>query len=748
MQQSSRGKREGTWKRGLLAGYDFNLYFDHFHLAHNLGSGEGHSRADDTVQVIGSVSTASRRPAARGVRAFRAGLKSAFATRSVEDAMNGMGWPGALTRLALLMICLPCAVLAQRPTIPNPNDVGPTGTISVSLRDQNGRPIALPSSFVTIVRAGEGAPTTPSQSLQGGEEWVFTNLLPGVEYVVKVEAPGFASAQQFVDLPSGNYASIRVYFYLVPADRGNRLAKPAGGAILAPRAQKEVQKGIKDLRANKIHSAQKHLANALKMAPGNPLVNYLMGECWLRAGKVEKAVPLLENAISLDPKQTQALLALGRVRFQQGNMARAIELLKQAVESKPKLWQAHWLLAAAFLRNGDNKQASKQAEAALKYGKEQADSARLILGVALAKLNKREKALKTLSEYLKRHPNDRRAKEIRGLMAKLRQPPNPAPAHAAGEQPEASAQADGAKIAASAPRSGAPKPTAEPTATPVTAPEPTPPPLMKVPAKENWAPPDIDAEKPATISDATCHLSPILRHAARHAEELVTDLQKFSATEHFEEVEIGRRGGLHRPVSLEFSYLVFIKHIRPHLISVDEMRTPNPAAQGEAGPLVSTGVAALELALHPDFSGDFDWKCEGMGEWEGQPAWLIHFRQRSDRPTSRLHAFLSSSGQEYDLPLKGRVWVGANGNQVLHMETDLVKPVKQVELKREHYAINYGLVKFRSHPVALWLPKSVDAYFRFQGHSYHQYSRFSNFELFWVGTAQKIGKPKQNPPKH
>ena len=33
-----------------------------------------------------------------------------------------------------------------------------------------------------------------------------------------------------------------------------------------------------------------------------------------------------------------------------------------------------------------------------------------------------------------------------------------------------------------------------------------------------------------------------------------------------------------------------------------------------------------------------------MGEWRGQPAWLIRFRQRADRPTSRLHGFEAPDG--------------------------------------------------------------------------------------------------------
>ncbi|MDE3137444.1 MAG: tetratricopeptide repeat protein [Acidobacteriota bacterium] len=667
--------------------------------------------------------------------------------------MNRRAWRAALAASALLTACLPCAEQArgqERPAVPGTTLVMATGTVYVSVRNEQGTPLGLPSA-VSITIAASGGPIMQHLTQKSGGEWEFQNLRPGVQYTVKVEAPGYRTAEQYVDLPYVDDASARVEFYLLPAKAGGGSAKPAGGAILAPRAQKEVQQGIKDLEAKKISSAQKHLAKALKMAPGNPLVNYLMGESWLRAGKVDEAIRYLEKAISLDPKQTQALLALGTVRYQQGDKAKAIELFKRAVESAPQLWQGHWLLADAYLRGGNYQQAREQAELAVKYGKEQADPARLILGVAQAKLGKRDEALGTFRDYLKRYPKGPRAEQVREIIKDLQQPPRAAPAKAAAQDARKRPQADGQTVAAATdaptPLSAEPKPTADLAAGPdVAATTLTPPHFVKVPAREDWAPADVDDEKPERISNATCPLPRILRQSARNAEELVNDLQKFSATENFEEVEISRAGQMSRPTAETFSYLVFIHYIRPHLISIDEMRTPSPAVELPAGQLISTGSAALALVFHPDFANDFDWKCKGMGEWKGQPTWLIHFRQRADRPTSRLHGF-EAPGGGYILALKGLAWVAANGNQVLHLETDLVKPVEQARLEREHFAINYGLVTFMTHPVALWLPKSVDTYWLYQGRSYHEYSRFSNFQLFWVGTAQEIGKPKQSPPK-
>jgi hypothetical protein len=69
--------------------------------------------------------------------------------------------------------------------------------------------------------------------------------------------------------------------------------------------------------------------------------------------------------------------------------------------------------------------------------------------------------------------------------------------------------------------------------------------------------------------------------------------------------------------------------------------------------------------------------------------------------------------------------------------------VKTIDLKREHFAIDYQPVAFRKHKVTLWLPENVDVYLQYQGHYLHHYHHFTNFQLFWVGETQKIEPPKE-----
>ena len=73
------------------------------------------------------------------------------------------------------------------------------------------------------------------------------------------------------------------------------------------------------------------------------------------------------------------------------------------------------------MREGDYQQATEEAESALRYGKEKAHPAKIILAVALANLGERGTALKLLTDYLGRHPNDPHVQQVQRIVEQLRQ---------------------------------------------------------------------------------------------------------------------------------------------------------------------------------------------------------------------------------------------------------------------------------------------------------------------------------------
>jgi tetratricopeptide (TPR) repeat protein len=595
-----------------------------------------------------------------------------------------------------------------------------SGVLTLTITDQHGGLLNTQPS-ISITDSINRIPilTPPFQS---GDSWEFRGVPTGGEYIVSVAADGYESQQQYVNLANVAGAEAQAVFRLRKLPTNGTGSGDAGHFILAPRAQKEVQKGLKDLRSNKPESAVRHLNKALQLAPGNPAVNYLVAVGYLQTHQASQAVPYLEKALSIDPDDVDALVTLGGIRYEQGDNAGAIDLLAKAVTAAPDRWQAQWMLASAYLREKKYKEARDHAELALKAGKDKAERARLVLGEAQAELGNRTEAAVMFEEFLKQNPDDPNASRVREWVKQLREArpvkqPAPAPAPATAE-PKPGSDAPTPLLAATLPAR----------------------PAVAVPVA-TWLPPDVDATHPAIISGEACPLSQVLRKAGNGTGAFINDLVSFSATEEFQTAAISRQGKVDYSYERKFNYLLFVRKTGPHRLSIEEVRDRQFDLPNMGGPVIESGSAALALIFHSDYRGDFEWNCEGLGEWRGASAWVVHFQQRHDRPVSQLAGF-DTADQVYPLALKGRAWLERKSGRVLHLDADLIRPIPQVQLNREHFVIDYKEVKFTSHPVQLWLPEDVHIYIQYRGHGFHQYHHFDHFQLFWVGTAQKISQPK------
>ena len=89
---------------------------------------------------------------------------------------------------------------------------------------------------------------------------------------------------------------------------------------------------------------------------------------------------------------------------------------------------------------------------------------------------------------------------------------------------------------------------------------------------------------------------------------------------------------------------------------------------------------------------------------------------------------------------EGRRWP----TEVLTLnETDLLEPIPEVRLIREHLVINYRPVRFLKNNVELWLPESAQVYMSVRGRFFRREHTFSDYLLFSVDVNQKIAEPKE-----
>ncbi|MGC1417019.1 MAG: VWA domain-containing protein [Candidatus Acidiferrum sp.] len=288
-------------------------------------------------------------------------------------------------------------------------------------------------------------------------------------------------------------------------------------------------------------------------------------------------------------------------------------------------------------------------------------------------------------------------------------------------------------------------------AAPVPAASPAAPPARKAKdaeKKENskplfWYPPDVDAPLRSRIASAPCNLSNVLEQAGARADQLVTNLQNFTAEEKIEYRVLGSMGLLLDGGKGTFDYTVDFEQSLGGL-AVRESRMPERGSRDFPASSQDVGLPDMALIFLPNFQKDYEMNCEGAAEWNGETAWVVHFQQRKDRPSHT--ASFSVRGVAYPAELKGRAWIAQDSSvdsgEVLHLETSLMKAIPAANVRQMYLSIDYAPVQFRTENVRVWLPQAVAAYDDFGDHRAMIHHSFTNFLLFSVRTDQSVEKPK------
>jgi hypothetical protein len=236
-------------------------------------------------------------------------------------------------------------------------------------------------------------------------------------------------------------------------------------------------------------------------------------------------------------------------------------------------------------------------------------------------------------------------------------------------------------------------------------------------------------------------LPDVLRSVGERERELINTLPQFTATERLEHQEKDKAGKWRNPEIVLFHYLAELREIRPGMLKMDETRNGSRSPALFPAKFADFGLPAIVLVFHPYFVDEYSMSCQGLGQWAGQPAWLVHFQQRPDR-VARLRSYVVA-GRSFTQKLKGRAWIAADTYQIVRLEADLMEPVPEIRLKREHLAIEYHPVRFDKHDVELWLPQSAQIYLDVRGRFFRRRHTFSDYLLFSVDINQKIAEPKQ-----
>ena len=570
-------------------------------------------------------------------------------------------------------------------------------SLVVSVRMPDGSPLDAPAVVNLNTFSGTSAGIGVFRS--GIAE--FTNLSPA-SYTLEIIAAGFQRVSENVQILNWG-ARQQLSISLTPESAPSSASLPPGLPILAPNAEKEVTKALEDLRANKPDDARKHLEKAAHLAPSHPDVSYVWGMYYAQVKDFAKAKVYWEKVVQISPRHVFSLAALAQLALQNTDYPTATGYLLRASEAAPSAWRYHERLAETYLNQREYEEAHKHAQRALELGKERAAGTQFVLAETFLHRNDPQAAIKALGAFLTSQPSGPRAVEAQRLLDTLQKPELTAPAPTRTSQPPAvSLVAD----------------------------------LMPPPS---WMPQDVDDSMPAVEFTASCPVQKIQEEAGNRVSDFVDSVNRIAATESLDNEVIDHSGFPIRRASRSYSYVASVQQVRPGMYIMEEYRNGIMDLDQFPERIATLGLTALVMVFHPVYVGDYELACEGLSRWHGGLAWQVHFRQKPDKP-ARLRSYRVNS-RSFSISLRGRAWISADTFQILSLETDLVSPVPQIQLRAEHIAVEYMPVKFVSHHQELWLPESAEIYFDYGNRRMHRRHYFRDYMLFAVDEKQQISVP-------
>jgi hypothetical protein len=252
---------------------------------------------------------------------------------------------------------------------------------------------------------------------------------------------------------------------------------------------------------------------------------------------------------------------------------------------------------------------------------------------------------------------------------------------------------------------------------------------------------DIDRGIPPVTVGVACPLDRVLSETGKRIEELIHNVERFTATEVVEHQNVGRSGRLGRPEVRQFNYLVTMAQRPSGYVNVDEYRNGGSAPDQFPEHIATVGTPSLVLIFHPNNLKNFQMTCEGLGLWHEQAAWQVRFEER--RESRNRMSVVELAGSNFGLRLRGRAWILDGSYQVARLESDLADEIPKLRLHLQHQEIEYRPVPLPDAKGLIWLPATTQLYMDFLGHRFYRRHTFTNVKFFSVKVQQTFGDPRE-----
>jgi hypothetical protein len=200
----------------------------------------------------------------------------------------------------------------------------------------------------------------------------------------------------------------------------------------------------------------------------------------------------------------------------------------------------------------------------------------------------------------------------------------------------------------------------------------------------------------------SCPIHSVLPKVSSRVEEFVENENRFTAKEVIDRERFDHNGNVRGKMRTHANYVIVVQRSKAGWFSVDEYRNEVHGSESSPEYLEANITSTLSLIFHPAHMEEFEMSCEGPSEWHGHRTWRIHFEQRADRQATM--SVLMVGSHYYTLLLKGLALIDGDTYQILHLETDLLKPVPAIKLVALHQSVDYEPITFFKNNSTMYLP--------------------------------------------
>jgi len=602
--------------------------------------------------------------------------------------------------------------------------------------------------------------------------------IPGDCYV-SVQHEGYAPLREYVRPDGSGHVYKDILLRPASHDSASKSGSPVSQHELSipAKAREFFDKGVQlVVEKADYRGAVAQFARAIAKYPSYYEAYAAMGLAQNKMGDAAAAEAAFRKSVELSAeKYPQALIDLGSMYNGQKRFAEAEPLFRKVMAVDASSWRGQFELAVALSGQQRFKEAVASASAARDLKSDNPQIYLLLYNLHI-RTNDFPGALRDTESYLRLSPEGAAADRVRRMQEQVQkavQSSAAEPGPSSQATPVAARTESVADASASAPGASSSLSPVDSNFAPVDAPSPTP--AAPPPAKPVAHPPAaiaantveaaaeaaaasqpkavrepnsiipmrVDEFVPEVAVDVPCSLTSVLQGAGQRAEQFLSTLQKFDASERVEHYKLNADGIPGAADVRSFDYVVSVLKDAHGGFAMQEYRNGSiiRPQQFPSG-IVTANLSVHGLIFHPSLAPGFTFSCEGLGEWKGRPTWLVHFEEKPHL-LNPLRSY-AINGFRYPLQLTGRAWIDASTFQVLRLESDLLKPVEKIRLTREHISIEFASVQFRTRNEHLWLPQTAELYVELDGHRFYRRHAFSNFKIFSTDATQEVHVPKES----